>query len=61
MLDLSGVGGLTPPSPSGASHFLPQVYIAPTGLVKNSKKYIADPLWFDHKSSTGWMMFQGIC
>ena len=39
VLDLSGVGGLTP---SGASQ-TPKFSLTPTGLVKNSQKYIADP------------------
>ena len=47
MLDLSG-GGLT----FSLVPFNPQVFIDPTDLVKNSQKYIADPLWFYHKSST---------
>ena len=43
------VGGLTP---SGASQ-PPSFHWSPTGLVKNSQKYITDPLWFYHKLSTG--------
>ena len=37
-----GVGGLTP-LPSGASQ-PPKFLLTPTGLVKNTLKYIADPL-----------------
>ena len=51
VLDLSGVGF----NPSGASQPL-QVCIyriwPPEKIVKMSKKCIADPLWFSHKSST---------
>ena len=43
-----GVGGLTP---SGASQ--PPVFIDPH-CHWLSQKYIADPLWFYHKSSTAW-------
>ena len=41
-------GGLTP---SGASQ-PPQVYIDPQKISQNIQKYIADPHWFYHKSST---------
>ena len=47
MFDLSGSWG----SPSGASQS-PQDFIDPQKIVKNSQKYIADPLWIYHKSST---------
>ena len=45
------VGGLTPPPPSGASQ-PPSLYWSPRKIVKISQKYIPDPLWFSHKSST---------
>ena len=47
------MGGLTPPLVPLVS--TPKFSLTPTGLVKNTKKYIADPLWFwfYHKSSTG--------
>ena len=42
-----GVGGLTPLVP-----LTPKFSLTPTGSIKKSQKYIADPLWFYHKSST---------
>ena len=54
VLDFSGGGGGgggVNPLPSVASQ--PSKFLfTPTGLVKNSQKYIADPLSFNHKSST---------
>ena len=46
-----GVGGLTLPLvPLNP----PSLYWPPEKIVKISQKYIADPLWFTHKSSTAW-------
>ena len=50
VLDLSKGWGVYPP---GASQ-PPSLYWPPKKIVKISQKYIADPLWFSHKSSTGW-------
>ena len=52
VLDFSGGWGFNPPS--SASQPPPQIS-SPRKLVKNSQKYIADPLWFYHKSSTGFI------
>ena len=49
VLDLLGVGGLISLVPLNPP---PSFYLPATGLVENSHKYIADPIWFYHKSST---------
>ena len=48
VLVLSGVGGYLP---SGASQS-PKFVLTPEKIAKISQKYIADPLWFSHKSTT---------
>ena len=59
---VGGGGGGGNPS-SGASQ-PSQVFIdPPTGLVKNSQKYVFDPspLWFYHKSSTAFAKESQVC
>ena len=47
------VGGLGVKPPSGASQ-PSKLALLPLKLGKQSKKYIADPLWFYHKSTSVW-------
>ena len=51
-----GGWGLGIQPPSGASQPLPQVCIdpPPEKIVEINQKYIADSLWFSHKSSTAY-------
>ena len=43
-------------NPPGASQ-PPKFVLTPKKIVKISQKYIADPLWFSHRSSTGGVAF----
>ena len=56
MLDLSGGGGVR----VGGGGLIPlwclstpKFVLPPEKIVQISQKYIADPFWFPHKSSTG--------
>ena len=44
--------GVTPPPPGVSQTHIPQVNSGPHWFSKKSEKYIADPFWFYHKSTT---------